>query len=109
MDISSLASPSLTHCGPNLLKRVSCSVVYPSLESVPEGEAEFMVVQRNGAAMGRAAVGREAWLSRRAQLGGLASCSRLRAKTAEQKCSRALLRWPMSLCDSLAESWASSA
>lgn len=109
MDISRLASPSLTHCGPNLLKRVSCSVVYPSLESVPEGEAEFMVVRRNGAAMGRAAVGREAWLSRRAQLGGLASCSRLRAKTAEQKCSRALLRWPMSPCDSPAESWASSA
>lgn len=35
MDISSLSSPSLTHCGPNLLKHMSRSVVYPSLESVP--------------------------------------------------------------------------
>lgn len=33
--ISNLSSPSLTHCGPNLLKHMSHSVVYPSLESVP--------------------------------------------------------------------------
>lgn len=35
MDIGSLSSPSLTHCGPNLFRHMSLSVVYPSLESVP--------------------------------------------------------------------------
>lgn len=102
MDLSSLSSPSLTHCGPNLLKHVSYSVVCPSLESQPARKCcvlwlcRRMGLPREGSIFkGNPTVVRGPWLSQRGHLSGLASPLLLREQISEQKRPWALLRWPL--------------